>query len=358
MSNTQTANNNVSETLNVPCIKFTQHNQQMYLFSLPAKTLWEILEINERSSDKDEGYQRALSNGRAEEVKQFVINKGIISPSLIISLNNAQFDEQNSTLIIPKNDNAGWVIDGQHRLRGSYLASIANQNSVDINLPVVAFLGLDEDQQIIQFVTINKEGKGVPTSLYYDLLKRLPHNKTPAERAKEIAIEIGRELTKDIESVFYEKIIFIRAPKKGKELSVTNFVRKVSPLLTENRGTLGTNFSQKDQKKIIENYFKALKVVFPEQFTSKNSRFFGTLGFGAAINSFETVFSLTRTEFGRFKIEDIVKVLQRISDYEFSGWDQYGTGVAAENSVGSDFTAVLIARTQETKNSNSGILEL
>lgn len=352
-------NSKPANILKIPAIEFKQHNQQMYVFSLDANTLWKILKINERSSDKDEGYQRALSNSRAEDVKKFVKRRGIISPALIISLNNSQFNAKNSTLEIPSEDSAGWVIDGQHRLRGAYLASIDNESPVNINLPVVAFLDLKEDDQIVQFVTINKEGKGVPTSLYYDLLNRLPHNKTPAERAKEISTEIARELSKDMDSVFYEKIVFVRAPKKGKELSVTNFVRKISPLLTENRGTLGSSyFSQKDKKRIIENYFKALKVVFPEQFTSKNYRFFGTLGFGAAINSFETVFSYTRSEFGTFKVDDIVKVLSRISDYEFSSWDQYGTGTAAENAVGSDLVAVLVARTQEAKNSNTGILEL
>lgn len=342
---------NNNQTITVPCVKLTQHNRNIFLFSLDANTLWNILQINERSADKDEGYQRALSNSRAEDISSFISERGLISPALIVSLNDARFDEATSTLEIPNIENAGWVIDGQHRLRGAYLASIA-ENPINLNLPVVAFSDLSEDEQIVQFVTINKEAKGVPTSLYYDLLNRLPHNKTPAEKAKEIATEIARTLTKDIDSIFYERIIFVRTPKKG-ELSVNNFVRKVSPLLTENRGTLGTNFTQQNQTKIIENYFTALKIVFPEQFTSRNFRFFGTLGFGAAINSFDTVFSLTRTEFGTFTVEDIVKVLQRADDYNFTNWDQYGTGVAAETAVGNDFKAVINARTREVQNTDS-----
>lgn len=342
---------NNNKPITVPCVKLTQHSRNIYLFSLDAHTLWDILQINERSADKDEGYQRALSNSRAEDISSFISERGLISPALIVSLNNSTFDPVTSTLKIPNIENAGWVIDGQHRLRGAYLASIS-ENPINLDLPVVAFSDLSEDEQIVQFVTINKEAKGVPTSLYYDLLNRLPHNKTPAEKAKEIATEIARTLTKDIDSIFYERIIFVRTPKKG-ELSVNNFVRKVSPLLTENRGTLGTNFTQQNQTKIIENYFTALKIVFPEQFTSRNFRFFGTLGFGAAINSFDTVFSLTRTEFGTFTVEDIVKVLQRADDYNFSTWDQYGTGVSAETAVGNDFKAVINARTREIQNTDS-----
>jgi len=332
-------------------VKLTQHNRNIFLFSLDAKTLWNILQINVRSADKDEGYQRALSNSRAEDISNFISARGLISPALIVSLNNSTFDQESSTLIIPNVEDAGWVIDGQHRLRGAYLAAISDK-SVNLNLPVVAFSDLSEDEQIVQFVTINKEAKGVPTSLYYDLLNRLPHNKTPAEKAKEIATEIARTLTKDMDSVFYERVIFIRSPKKG-ELSVNNFVRKISPLLTENKGSLGTNFTQQNQTKIIDNYFTALKIVFPEQFSSRNYRFFGTLGFGAAINAFDTVFSLTRTEFGTFTIEDIAKVLQIADEHNFSNWDQHGTGVAAETAVGNDFKAVIAARAREVKKTDS-----
>ncbi|HGH3123771.1 TPA: DGQHR domain-containing protein, partial [Acinetobacter baumannii] len=338
------------------CIRFNQHDKSMYLFSLDAKTLWNVLKINERIENKDEGYQRALSNTRAEELKKFILQKGIISPALIVSLEGATYDPATSILKIPNIENAGWVIDGQHRLRGSYLSAIQKDNPSNIDLAVVAFLDLNEDDQIIQFVTINKEAKGVPTSLYYDLLTRLPPKKTAADQAKEVAVEIARALTKDPESVFYERIVFARSPKKG-ELSLNNFVRKVSPLLTENKGALGTNFSQLEKIKIINNYFSALKIVFPEQFTSKNYRFMGTLGFGAVINAFESVFSLTRSEFGSFTIDDIVKVLKRIEDYNFDNWDQYGTGVAAENAVGSDFRTVLLTRTQE-QTKEEGILRL
>lgn len=354
MMNTQL--NEHTEYLEVPCLELTQHSHKLYQFNLDAKSLWNILQINERVANKDEGYQRALSNSRAEDLKKFINNKGIVSPALIVSLENAIYDSNINVLKIPKVENAGWVIDGQHRLRGAYLSAIQKDTPINIELPVIAFLDLNEDEQIIQFVTINKEAKGVPTSLYYDLLSRLPPKKTTADQAKEIAVEIARTLTKDSESVFYERIIFARPPKKG-EISLNNFVRKISPLLTENKGTLGTNYSQLEKVKILNNYFSALKIVFPEQFTSKNQRFMSTLGFGAVVNNFETIFSLTRSEFGTFRMDDIVKVLTRIEDYNFSNWDQYGTGVAAENTIGADLRTVLVSRTQELTN-EEGILKL
>lgn len=329
----------MTDTITFPCLKFTQNGVDMYMFALEASQLWRILSVNERNPDKDEGYQRAFSQSRGLEVKKFIQDRKTIAPALIVSLQNMTYDESNQTITIPADSTSGWVIDGQHRLRGAQLASIDRENPIDLKLPVVAFNNLSDDDQIEQFVTINREGKGVPTSLYYDLLKRLPSRKTPAERAKEKVVEIARQLNNDIESEFYERIITIRSPKKG-EISITNFVRKIYPLLLEDKGTL-SEFTQAECIKILDNYFKALRSVFPDEFTAKNRRFFGTLGFGAIINSFNTVFTKTRTEYNGFTIADIVKTLNTVDHFNFSAWDQYGTGNAAENLAGEDFSAAI-----------------
>src|SRR5205823_11173032 len=94
-----------------------------------------------------------------------------IPVGIVVSLNEAKFDRAKGHLSIPAGEDIGWVIDGQHRLAGAHRAA---QEDIDIELPVIAFVGLDDDNQIRQFVTINREGKGVPTSLVLDLLKRLP----------------------------------------------------------------------------------------------------------------------------------------------------------------------------------------
>lgn len=339
-----------NDYINFPAIEFEQHSRKIYIFHANAKSLWELLKVNERVDDKEEGYQRALSNSRATDVARFIQNKGILTPSIIISLDGAKFDSKKNEIQLKNVPNSGWVIDGQHRLRGAYLAAIDKDNPIDIQLPVVAFIDLDESEQIIQFVTINKEGKGVPTSLYLDLIKQLPTKKTTAEIAKEKVVEIARAMKKDTDSIFYEKIIFVRSPKKG-ELSVNNFVRKVSPLLTENKGILA-DFTQNEVIKILENYFVSLKTVFPEEFSYKSLRFFNTLGFGGVINAFEAVFQLTRTEFGTFTVEDIVKVLKRAEDYKFSNWQQYGTGSAAEIAVGKDLSTVIQSRAREAGTTN------
>ena len=201
-----------------------QHDRVLYLFAASAKTLFEILDINQREPDKDEGYQRILSGSRVRSISDFVDQHRTIAPAIVVTMQGAQFDEDAGELLVPNRSGSGWVIDGQHRLAGAAKAS------KDIELPVVAFLDLEIESQIFQFVTINRTAKGVPTSLYLDLLKHLPLTKKPGEIAKDKAADIANALRVDEESPLFNRITIV-PPKPGQTISLTNFVRKVAPLV-------------------------------------------------------------------------------------------------------------------------------
>lgn len=313
-----------------------QGNFRLVCFVASAKTIWQFVEVNQRDSDKDEGYQRALSESRVNQIATYINNGNSIPNSVLISLDGeTKLSSTNDRILIPKKPDAGWVIDGQHRLAG------AKESDVDIQFAVIAFIGLDLSEQIRQFVTINKEAKGVPTSLYYDLLKRLPPDKTEAELAKERAVDLADLLKKDQASPFYRRIV-ISSPKSG-ELSLTNFVRKVAPLITDKKGFFHT-FSLNDQIGIFDNYYRALRTVFPEYFQPGRFLFFKTVGFGAAINVLSTVFGITLREHSGFRVQDVVKVLKKVEDFDFSQWETMGTGVQAEGQAADDFRQSLILR--------------
>ncbi|MBS7838030.1 DGQHR domain-containing protein [Wohlfahrtiimonas chitiniclastica] len=318
----------------IPALEFIQHDRKMYLFAAKASQLWKLLDVNKKVKDKDEGYQRAFSNNRGAAIQKFIQDGGVIAPSLIVSLEDVIY--QDGSLCLSSNSK-GWVIDGQHRLRG---AEQAAKDDIDIDLAVVAFLDLLEEDQVVQFVTINKEAKGVPTSLYYDLMElhsKKFNNKKPADIAKEKAVEIARFLTKDQNSLFFDRIAFQGTPRKG-EISLNNFVRKIYPLLNTNGGL--SLYTQMDIVKILNNYFNALKEVFPNEFYKKYT-FFNTLGFGAVINAFMDVFLYTTKEYASFQTKDIVNILRRIENFSFDDWSQFGTGSAAEINAGEEISTRL-----------------
>jgi DGQHR domain-containing protein len=296
------------------------------------------LSIKRRVEEKDEGYQRALSVARVRAIATYIKMNRAIPGAIVVCLDKASFDPKAGQITIPPGKDVGWVIDGQHRLAGAHLA--ATEGS-DVELPVVAFVGLSERLQVDQFVTINREGKNVPTSLYLDLLKLLPF-KNPADSARERATDIGTELRRDEESPFFDRIVVTVSPKAG-QISLVNFVRKISPLVLPDKGMLYV-YNQREQVAVVSNYYAGLREVFQKEFNKKDSIFFKTIGFGGLWNAFPTFFNLALKNRSGFSVEDVIAVFKKIESFDFSTWAQYGTGNQAEMTAGEDVrTELLVA---------------
>ena len=333
---TQKQSQRVKKSLSFDVSEVTQTGTTLYIFKAKASVLYNALSINRRIEEKDEGYQRVLSISRVEALTRYIVEKKQPIPgAIIVSFDNATFDKRKGKLEVPAGTDVGWVIDGQHRLAG---AEEAAREGIDIELPVVAFIGLTEKRQIEQFVTINREAKNVPTSLYLDLLSLLPDRK-PAEVAKERAADLATQLRRDEDSPFFERIVVTVSPKPS-QLSLTNFVRKISPHVTRGNGTLGV-YTEKEQLSVISNYYKGLRQIFPREFEDKNSIFFKTVGFGALWNAFQTFFNFALKYQKGFEVKDVVAIFKRIEDFDFSAWRQYGSGNKAEISAGDDLKAAL-----------------
>jgi DGQHR domain-containing protein len=314
-------------TISFPCIPLQQGTHKLFVFSASAKKLWSVVKINQRDEDKDTGYQRLLSASRLRALTRYVDSGNPIPTSVLISFDKkyASLSSDGRQLIVKNVPNAGWVIDGQHRLAGAHAAK------KDIDLATVAFIDLDDDAQVEQFVTINREAKGVPTSLYYDLLKKLP-GKSAADQAKERAADLASELKKDEDSAFFGRIVVTTAPKKG-ELSLNNFVRKVAPLVSPGKPL--HEYNTLEQAAILRNYFQGLKTVFPSKF-GMSSVFFQTLGFGALINALPTALNLSIKHYKGFTVANVAQLFGEIKHFAFDDWAKAGTGSAAEIQAGED----------------------
>ena len=313
-------------------IEITQGGKRFYAFTCLASVLWNFSEINQRQENKDEGYQRVLSPSRVKRLKDFILQGNAIPGAIIISCDDAQYSK--NTITIPDKPNAAWIIDGQHRCAGAVEAA---REGHDVYLPVVTFINLSEQEQADYFVTINKEAKGVPSSLYIDLLKNLPRQKTEKERLEERIADIARELSRDENSVFYQRIVSTTSPTAA-QVSLTNFARRLRIVLHANTGILNP-YTLPEQVKIIENYFGAIRMVFPTEF--RKNIFFKTLGFGAIWRAFPLVFTLSLKQTSGFRVEDVERVLNVIAGFDFDSWQKLGTGSAAEIQAGDDLITEL-----------------
>ena len=316
--------------VSIPAMNLSQGNKDIYVFKMKASELWGLISINRRNPDKDEGYQRVLPNSRVKSLSTYIQEGHPIPNAIILSFDDATFDAVNSVLKIPAGKDVGWVIDGQHRLAGAHEA--AKEGGIDYELPVVAFTDLSEEDQVEQFITINREAKGVPSSLVLDLLNMIPKKK-PSDLANERAVDIAKDLRDDKDSALYNRIV-IDAPSKG-QISLTNFVRKVTPIVHQETGVL-KSFTYEEQVKILRNYFTAIKSVFHEEWTNTNSIFLRTIGFGALLNIFQRVFDETSRRYSSFLEQDVVRTLKLVDGFDFGQWSSHGSGTKAENDAAKD----------------------
>jgi DGQHR domain-containing protein len=325
-----------SKTLSIPVFAVTQGDLTFYLFAMAASELWRLTEINQRSEEKEEGYQRALSRSRVRQVARYLRNGGVIPGSIIVSFKSGKYNSAKKALILSNKANIGWIIDGQHRLAGAHEAS---KDGLDVVLPVVAFIKLQNERQIDFFITINREARSVPASLYIDLLKELPRIKTEKELTDERIADIARQLDSDELSPFYQRIIFTRSARAG-ELSLNNFARILRPHVALQSGTLGI-YTQIEQLGAIDNYYKGLMATFPRLTKREPPILFRTIGFGAVWRAFPYVFQLANAKYKSFSVASIGKIFGEIRDFDFDSWTQLGTGTAAENQAGLDLIAAL-----------------
>jgi DGQHR domain-containing protein len=329
-------------------VPIQQGRNTLYSFVESSSVLWSFVSINRREEDKDEGYQRVLSASRVRSVADYILDGNIIPGSIIIAIEASKCTLKANRLHIKQGSDVAWVIDGQHRLAGAHLAS---REGLDIAMSVIALLGFPEEKRIEQFVTINREGKNVPTSLYLDLLKSLPRNRTPAAMATERAADIANNLRHDKDSIFYGRIVVTTSPR-GNQVSIVNFVRKIAPLVNPEKGLLNL-FTLPQQAEILNNYFVAIQTVYAQEWSKQNSIFFKTVGFGALMNVFEDIFKECTMQGGGFRIVDVVDVLGSLKNFDFSQWSSKGTGNKAEVEAAKDFQVDFLRFTEKRRTGGS-----
>ena len=206
---------------------------------------------------------------------------------------------------------------------------------------MVLFLDLSEEQQIEFFVTINREQKGVSTSLYYDLLKKLPRKLSETEILQERANDLVTRLRQDDQSPFYRRIKVTTSPKQG-ELSSTNVIRKLTPHLKPD-GRLSV-FNDEQRPQVLNNLYNALEQVFPKEYARSDTVFFRTIGFGAIMGALPVIIDTTYQLTGRvsLRVDSIAMTLKLLKSLDFDAWRQMGTGSGAENQITDDLRTMLI----------------
>jgi DGQHR domain-containing protein len=302
-----------NQTHTFQVMPLAQGDLVMYAFVAPSEVLRSICTVSRREEDSGKGYQRHLKESRLRQIARYVDDRrGAIPNNIIVDFfhEGVVVDEAKRTITVPSTEPVAWVIDGQHRLFGFDFAH------TQYPLLVTAFVRLDLKKEVDMFVTINTEQKRLPSSLALDLLGITGTEEDINRRCRELVAK----LNEDEESPWYGQVNM--TGEGTGHIALVNYVRKVKPLVSH-LGVLH-NYTFLQQYGALVNFWSAIKAVYADQWGK--SLLTKTLGFGALMNLFPTVFTKTMAmKNGEFTTAAVISTFTLIRDIKFDA-DTLGSG--------------------------------
>ncbi|MEM4736468.1 MAG: DGQHR domain-containing protein [Nitrososphaeria archaeon] len=292
----------------VKVIKLVQKDIEMYVGKMKVSDILDLYELDKFKEEELEGYQREQYEERTNELVEYLSKCPLaVMPALFVSLRKTEFEQQGGDfgiLRIPRKKGSIWIIDGQHRMGGfgkireKFIFSKSLNPSLfsdlmDYELPIVFIDSIvaigkigskleqnkngftPEDIERTIFFIVNKTQKGISPSLKDALLYRIKASGIQGlsiiekENWRIMGAEISIALNKEESSPLEGKINVSGKRDTGKPIQLNSFVSSLQPLLSDKDFV---KLSNDDKLRFLENYWKALKEMFPEAFDKKTER--------------------------------------------------------------------------------------
>jgi DGQHR domain-containing protein len=299
---------NQRSSILVKVIKLVQKDIEMYVGKMKVSDILDLYELDKFKEEELEGYQREQYEERTNELVEYLSNCPLaVMPALLVSLRKTEFKQQDGDfgiLKIPRKKGSIWIIDGQHRVGGfgkireKFVFSKSLNPSLfsdlmDYELPIVFIDSIvatgkigskleqnkngftPEDIERTIFFIVNKTQKGISPSLKDALLYRIKASGIQGlsiiekESWRIIGAEISIALNRERSSPLEGKINVSGKRDTGKPIQLNSFVSSLQPLLSDKNFV---KLSNDDKLRFLENYWKALKKLFPEAFDKKTER--------------------------------------------------------------------------------------
>jgi DGQHR domain-containing protein len=146
----------------------TQADRRFYTLTMESDVLSQTCVATSRAESPIEGFQRTLDRKRAESIKEYIENGGVIPGSIVLSAQESAdlyYDSKKKTIQFDLVSGAFLIIDGQHRVYGFALTKRK------LRVPVVIFSGLTKRDEARLFIDINTLQRSVPNELLLDIKK-------------------------------------------------------------------------------------------------------------------------------------------------------------------------------------------
>ncbi len=295
----------IMKAVSYPCLLLNQNNHRFYLTSIPVADIFPHCFVSTRNDDNLQGFQRQLSQQRAEDIAKY-LNQGVgsIPTNIVLSAQEdakIKYNSRSKTIGFERMDKAFLVLDGQHRLWGYQICM--EKFEKNHRVPVSIYENLSRAEETRLFIDINTKQVGVPAALLLDI-KQLAQIEGQREA-------ILRELFDGVRKTPDLKFSSILSPSKsvnGKVSRVT-FNRAVGQALDS---SILQGLDKKKRLALLVNYIKAFENVLDDQRLLTRSAFLE-----AIFDVFEQAVRQSLLSYKNAKTESIQKVVRPIAKYAY-----------------------------------------
>jgi len=311
-------NTNSVKPVSYPALLLTQNQHRFYFFTIPVEDLFPYCFVARRGEDPIRGFQRSLSEDRADDIAVYLSSgSGSIPSNIVLSAQNNSHFKYNSSkksVSFSRVPESFLVLDGQHRLWGYQKSKIRHR------VPVAVYANLTRAEEARLFIDINTNQKGVPATLLLDI-KKLAEMETGRES---VLRDLFDRLAKDSRSPIAGKLSSaVSAPGK---ISRVSFNRSVAPLLEQN--AVLDELPLDDQFKLLRNYLAAWEIELDDKQLLTRSAFFE-----AIFEVMEEIVRMTLGEHGNLKQDSLQKEIRHLGKFDFSGPIQGSTKLTKKGIV-------------------------
>ncbi len=285
----------------IEALEGKQRKATIYSTFMTAEQLWNTIYTLPKSKDDKEELERKLIPSKAESIKEYVERPNTILPnSIVVNIDKTEkvtvtklqgklvkiqfhpFDggSHNESKSDQKKNKYGYMVDGQHRGWGVHLSSV----NETMELPVTMLIGATKEQAYKTFADINELQTKVPK-----LLVTYIRHEIEDTGAEEMAsFEIAQALNK-LEPL-KGKIKFFQ-DEKGSWINSPSIIEWIGELIAP-EGVLQSvyNTNVGNVTSILQNYFDAIKNVWPEAWGSESHVLTKAMGFNIMLHIFERVY--------------------------------------------------------------------
>jgi DNA sulfur modification protein DndB len=289
-----------------PAVPIVQNEQRFFFTTIPVSSLFPYCFVARRNEDPKTGFQRRLSETRAEDIAKYLHDgRGSIPTNIVLSAqedSGLAYNSRSKLLSYDRLPDSFLVLDGQHRLWGYEICR--EKYGHELRVPVSIYTGLTRAVEARLFIDINTTQVGVPSALLLDI-KQVAEIESTSE-------QVLRGLFDNLNSEADSPLRKLLSPSKSVagKISRVTFNKALMPVI---RANVWTNTSKKSQYQLLLNYIRAVVDVIDDTTVLTRAAFFESI-----FEVFDDVVQTAIAKRNNAKQTSIGEVLAPLKHVEFS----------------------------------------